>query len=255
MSNLWEGIVEHFRSFKQGFPALFLALLILPASLYSQEGQDLFRSSDFARGEDLFLRNKPAEAVVLLEPVYSTDPGNIKAGLYLGISYEQLNRIDDAIAVYRRLLPQGGAQTALIAYNLGNAYYSKGTAGSAEHFYTEAIKADPGYASAYLNRANTRIKTGALKDALPDYEFFLTLEPRSPKRSQIERLVSLVQEEFTAAETRRIMAEETARLEAERKQRLLEEVAASLQASAEETQGFSAGSEEITGYAGEFELE
>jgi tetratricopeptide (TPR) repeat protein len=236
---------------------LFAALLGLffCAPLFSQTEADLFRMSDFARGEDLFLRNNPGEALRFLEPAYKADPANIKAGLYLGMAYEQLNRIDDAIGVYRKLLPQGGSQTALIAYNLGNAYFRRGTAVFAEQFYTEAIKADPGYASAYLNRANTRIKTGSLKEAIPDYESFLSLEPGSPKRPQIERLVSLLREEFAAEEQRRVMAEEAAREEAERRQRLLEEVSASLQADAVETEGFSAGAEDVTGYDGEFELE
>jgi tetratricopeptide (TPR) repeat protein len=236
---------------------LFVVLLglLFCAPLFSQTEADLFRMGDFARGEDLFLRNKPGEALHFLEPVCSADPANIKAGLYLGMAYEQLNRIDDAIGVYKKLLPRGGSQTALIAYNLGNAYYRRGTATFAEQFYTEAIKADPAYASAYLNRANTRIRTGSLKEAIPDYESFLSLEPRSPKRPQIERLVTLLREEFTTEENRRIVAEEAAKQEAERRQKLLEEVSASLQADAVETQGFSAGSEDVTGYDGEFELE
>jgi tetratricopeptide (TPR) repeat protein len=263
VSNLWEGILKYHGEAKPCFPVfwrkitgLFLGFLLCSASLSGQtEDPDLFRMSDFARGEDLFLRDRPTEAVRFLEPAYAADPANVKAGLYLGMAYEQLRRVDDAIAVYRKLLPRGGGQTALIAYNLGNAYYAKGTASFAEQYYTEAIQADPGYASAYLNRANTRIKTGALKEAIPDYEFFLTLEPRSPKRTRIERLVSLLQEEFAAEENRRFMAEEAARQEEERKRRLLEEVSASLQAGAADTQGFSAGAEDVTGYNGEFELE
>jgi hypothetical protein len=51
------------------------------------------------------------------------------------------------------------------------------------------------------------------------------------------------------------MEEARAAAEAERRQRLLEEVAASLQSSAEETQGLSSGSEDVQGYDGEFELE
>jgi hypothetical protein len=62
-------------------------------------------------------------------------------------------------------------------------------------------------------------------------------------------------QELQAAEELRIAAAETARLEAERRQRLMEEVAASLQAAAEDSRGLSAGSEDIQRYEGEFELE
>jgi tetratricopeptide (TPR) repeat protein len=212
-------------------------------------------SPDFQRGEELFLRNRPAEAVGFLEKTAAAEPSNIPAALYLAMAYEQLGRADNAIAVYKRILPTGGAYTALIAYNLANAYYAKGTAVFAEQFYTRAIEADPGYASAYLNRANTRIKTGALKDAIPDYELYLTLEPASPKRPRIERLISLIREEEAAVERRRLAAEAAALAEEERRRQLIDEVSASLQAAAEETQGFTAGSEDITGYEGEFELE
>jgi tetratricopeptide (TPR) repeat protein len=210
---------------------------------------------DFRQGEELFLRNRPAEALGFLERTNIAEPANVPAALYLAMAYEQLGRADNAIDVYRRILPSGGKYTALIAYNLGNVYYSKGTAVFAEQFYTRAIETDPGYASAYLNRANTRVKTGALKDAVPDYQLYLTLEPASPKRPRIERLISLIEEEEAAAEQRKAAAEAAARAEAERRQRLIDEVSASLQAAAEETQGFTAGSENVTGYDGEFELE
>jgi tetratricopeptide (TPR) repeat protein len=218
-------------------------------------GFSLNAQSDFAKGEEFFMQNKPKEAMPYLENTVAVDPAHLKAFLYLGIVYQQLNMVDEAIAVYRKVLPRGGNETARIAYNLGNAYYSKGNAVFAEQFYTQAIEADPAYAPAYLNRGNTRIKSEARKEAVSDYETFLTLEPRSPKRPDIERLIAFIREEFAAEERRRIMEEEAARAEAERRQRLLEEVTASLQAASAETQGLSAGSEDVEGYEGEFELE
>jgi tetratricopeptide (TPR) repeat protein len=209
----------------------------------------------FSRGEEFFLQNKPQEALEFLEAAAAEDPAHVQAFLYLGIVYQQLDRVDDAIAAYRKILPRGGADTARIAYNLGNAYFAKGSASFARQYYTQAIEADSSYASAYLNRANTLVKTGELKEAVSDYESFLTLEPRSPKRPQIEKLISFIRDEFAAEERRQILAEETARQEAERRQRLLDEVSASLQSAAEASKGISAGSEEIEGYDSEFELE
>jgi tetratricopeptide (TPR) repeat protein len=230
---------------------LIAVIFVFPAL----QAGNVYGQNNFSRGEELFLQNKPREALVFLENTIAEDPAHVKAFLYLGMAYQQLERYDEAIAAYRRILPKGGAETARIAYNLGNAYYSKGNAVFAEQFYTQAIEADPVYASAYLNRANTRVKNGLLKEALPDYETYLSLEPRSPKRSEIERLEAFIREEFAAEERRRLLAEEAARVEAERKQRLLEEVSASLQSAADESRGLSAGSEDIQGYDGEFELE
>jgi tetratricopeptide (TPR) repeat protein len=214
-----------------------------------------FAQSDFTRGEELFVQNNPREALPYLERTVASDPAHVKAYLYLGIAYQQLNRIDEAIAAYRKILPGGGNETARIAYNLGNAYYTKGNAVFAEQFYTQAITESPSYSSAYLNRANTRVKTGSLKTAIPDYEYYLTLEPASSKRPIIEKMIAFTQEEFAAEERRKFMAAEEARIEAERKQRLLEEVSASLQAAAEDSKGLSAGAEDIHDYEGEFELE
>jgi tetratricopeptide (TPR) repeat protein len=209
----------------------------------------------FARGEELFMQNKPGEALEFLEAAAEEDPAHVQAFLYLGIAYQQLNRIDEAIAVYQKILPRAGTGTAKIAFNLGNAYFAKGNASFARQYYTQAIETDSAYASAYLNRANTLIKTGDLKEAIGDYESYLTLEPRSEKRPQIEKLIAFIRDEFAAEERRRILAEEAARQEAERRQRLLDEISASLQAAAEESEGLSAGTEDVQGYEGEFELE
>ena len=201
------------------------------------------------------MQNKPQEALKYLETAAAEDPAHVQAFLYLGIVYLQLNRVDDAIVVLKKILPKGGAETARIAYNLGNAYYVKGNADLARQFYSQAIQADPSYASAYLNRANALVKSGQLQDALGDYETYLSKEPNSPKRDQVVKLMAFIREEFAAAERRRVMAEEAARAEAERKKRLLEEVTGSLQAAAEDSKGLSAGTEDVQDYDNEFELQ
>ena len=218
-------------------------------------GPVLFAQTSFTRGEELFMQNRPKEALVFLENAVAEDPAHVKAFLYLGIVYQQLERLDEAVAVYRKILPGAGAETARVACNLGNVYYRKGDAASAEQYYTLAIEADGAWASAWLNRANTRVKAGSLRESLADYERYLDLEPRSPRRPGIERLMALIREEFAAAERRRLLEEEAARAEAERRQRLLDEVSASLQSAADDARGLSAGSEEVMGYEGEFELE
>ena len=236
---------------------LFLTVVFALCPLFSQEIQNTGNAArpDFARGEELFMQNKPGEALPFLEKAFVADQNHLEGALYLAMCYEQLEKFDEAITIYRKILPSGGNKEALIACNLGNLYFKKGSNSFAEQYYTQAIRSDPAYASAWLNRGNVRVKTGSLRDALPDYEHYLRLEPGSPQRSRIEKLISLIQEEFAAEEIRKLMVEEAARAEAERRQRLIDEVSASLQAQADEAEGIAAGAEDLSGYELEFELE
>jgi len=199
--------------------------------------------------------NKPAEAVVFLENAIVDDPSNAVVWLYLGIVYEQLNRLDEAIATYRKVLPIAGNLSANVANNLGNVYFHRGNTEMAEQFYTQAISFDSVYSRAYLGRANTRIKAGNLRNAITDYEYYLSLEPRSSQKPKIEQLVTMIRTEFAAEERRRILAEEEERRLAEERQRILESVSTSLSSVADHSQGISSGAESIEGYEGEFELE
>ncbi|MDR1840183.1 MAG: tetratricopeptide repeat protein [Treponema sp.] len=211
--------------------------------------------ANFSRGEELLMQNQPAQAAVFLESAIADDPSRVLTYLYLGIVYEQLDRTDEAIAVYRRILPSAGNLSANVANNLGNVYFKRGNTQEAERFYTQAIGFDPVFSKSYLGRANTRIKDGNLQNAIADYEQYLTLEPLSPQRANIEQLVRLVRSEAAAAETRKLMAEEEDRRVAEERQRLLDSVSASLQQAADLSQGISSGAESVEHYEGEFELE
>jgi len=228
---------------------LFLLFLIGFASAFG------FGQTNFAKGQELFMQNKPSEALVYLENSIVEESTRVEAFLYLGIVYEQMGRIDEAIAVYRQILGRAGALTANVATNLGNAYFKKGSTAEAEMMYTQALNADFVYALAYLGRANAKMKRNALMEAVSDYEQYILLDPRAPQRRSIERLILQIKSEYAEAERKRMVAEEVARLEAERKQRLLDEVSASLQGAAGASKGLSTGAEDIEGYEGEFELE
>ena len=214
-----------------------------------------FGQSNFSRGEELLMQNKPAEAAAFLESAVGEDPSNVTAWLFLGIVYEQLDKTEDAIAAYRRILPMAGNLSANVANNLGNVYFQTGNTTLAEQFYTQAIGFNAVLSNAYLGRANTRIKTGNLQNAVEDYEHYLKLEPRSSQRPGIEQLVTLIRAEFAAEEIRRLVAEEEARRLAEERQRLLDSVSASLQSAADLSQSLSSGAESVEHYEGEFELE
>ena len=214
-----------------------------------------YGQSNFSRGEELLMQNRPEQAAIFLENAVGDDPAHAAAWLYLGIVYEQLDRLDEAIAAYRRILPTAGNLSANIANNLGNVYFHRGNTELAEQYYTQAIGFDSVYSRAYLGRANARIKAGNLRNAVTDYEQYLTLEPRSSQRSNIEQLITLLRAEFAAEERRRIIAEEEERRLAEERQRILDAVSASLQSAADNSQGISSGAEGVEGYEGEFELD
>jgi len=211
--------------------------------------------ASFVRGEELFMQNRPQEALRYLQVAVSEDPAHVQAFLYLGIVYLQLNRVDDAIAAYTQILPRGGLETARIAFNLGNAYFIRGDTILARQYFTRAIEANPAFASAYLNRANTLIRTGDLQEAIRDYETYLSLVPASPQREQVTRLITFIREEAVAEEQRRFMAEEAARAEAERRRLLLQEVSDSIHSVVEGTMGLSIGVDGVQDFESEFELE
>ncbi len=228
--------------------ALFLGLFVFLAGGWAQ-------TTDFAAAEALFLRDKPAQALPALTAVLAEDPANSTASLYLGLAYYQTGETDKAIDTLRAALPRAGEKKALFAYNLGNIFFAKGSAAFAEQYYSQAIAADGAFASAFLNRAQTRLKLGALAEAVADYRRYLELDPSTAQRQAIEKLIALIEEEFALEKERQLASEKAAQAEAERRQRLLDEVAASLQAAAEQTKGLQAGGEEVLQYDGEFVLE
>ena len=245
-----------FMAVKYGLFCVFFLFCLYPA----------FSQSSFSRGEAAFMANRPQEAVTHLEAAIREDPAHVQAFLYLGISYLQLDRRDDAIDIYQRILPRAGAETARIAFNLGNVYFLNRDHSQAIASYSQALEADPFFATALLNMANAKVAMGRYNEAITDYERYLSLEPYSSQSGQIRRLINFIrdealamerrlQEERAAEEQRRLIAEENQRLEAERRRQLLDDISASLQAAAEDLTSLSAGNEGIQGYDGQFELE
>ena len=214
-----------------------------------------FGQSNFSRGEDLFMRNQPEQALDFLIRAMAEDPSNPMVYLYLGLVYEQLHRIEDAIAIYRRVLPTAGVLSANVANNLGNIYLKRKNTDMAEQYFTQALGYNSVFSSAYLGRANTRIEAGNLRSALIDYEQYLTLEPRAPQSQQIQQMINIIQGEFANEEMRRILAEEEARRVAEERQKLLESVSASLQSAAGSGQGMSVDADGFELLEGVFELD
>ncbi len=195
-------------------------------------------ASSFQEGEKLLLDNKPREAEGRLSEALLQEPGNEKAYLYLGIVYEQLNDPQKAIQILRRGLAAAGQYRDLIYFNMGNNYFRQEEYNLAEEMYTRAAEANGRLASAWLNRANSRLRLANYPGAVDDYLRYLELEPQSSQRAQIERLIALLRGLLAEGERKR---EE----EIQRQKALLNEVLNSLRNASEDTRNLSAGSEQI----------
>jgi tetratricopeptide (TPR) repeat protein len=222
----------------------------------------LYSLSFFEDGEKLFLENRPNEALVKLEAALGEEKGNEMVYLYLGIIYEQLGDYNKAVSILELGLPFAGSQREKFYFNLGNNYFMLEKHARAEEMYSRILKSDSGYSSAYLNRANTRMRMEKYKDAVADYNRYLSLRPSAPQRQEIQQLISLLTAQFAGeerlkAEEERRKQEEMQREEREKKRQeeLLKQVLSSLENATGDTTSFTAGSETIEVVEEELDIE
>ena len=88
----------------------------------------------------------------------------------------------------------------MLFFNAGNAAYTLKDFKMAEKYFSMSIDFDDNYSPAFLNRANTRINLGNLKEALSDYKKYLELEPASTQKDVIENLIIAVSEKLSIDE-------------------------------------------------------
>jgi tetratricopeptide (TPR) repeat protein len=198
----------------------------------------LLTSSSLNQGEQLFLADKPQQALPLLEKALLENPQEEKAYLYLGITYEQLNDTQKAIQVFKRGLNVARQLKHLFYFDLGNEYFRLEEYTLAEQMYSNAIEAQAGLADAYLNRANARLELQSYQAARQDYIDYLKLEPESWQRASIEKLIALLGQLLEDQERERLA-------ELERQKALMNEVLDTLKNASEDTRNLSAGSEKI----------
>jgi tetratricopeptide (TPR) repeat protein len=190
------------------------------------------------QGEKLFLENKPRQALPYLEKALYEDPHNERIYNYVGIAYEQLGEWEKAIQVYRRGLNAADTIRDLLYLNLGNNYFRLERYTLAQEMYTNAIEANGQLAAAYLNRAQARLRLETYPAAREDYITYLRMDPATPQRENIEKIIALLGN--ILAEQERLRQEELAR-----QKELLNEVLNTLQNASEDTRNLSAGSEGI----------
>ena len=203
---------------------------------------------------ELFMDNKPAEALPLFETALRQYPEDAELYMYLATCYEQLGNIEASIRTYEQGLPHAGSRAAVFYYNMGNDYHRLENYEQSVNMYDQALRENKQLAPAYLNRANVYVRQAEYTQAVADYRVYLSLKPDSPQRENIEKMITLLNDKIVLAERQR-QEEERRRLEEERRQQeLLEQVLNSLEESGEETQNISAGTGEVKEYSQEFDI-
>ena len=200
------------------------------------------------QGEQLFLENKPREALPHLEKALYENPQEEKIYLYLGIVYEQLGDSEKSIQILKRGLNVSQGYKDLFYYNLGNNHFRQQEFTVAEQMYSNALQINGALEVAFLNRANARLELEEFQDARQDYIDYLRLDPDTPQREKIEKLIALLGQLIEEMERKRLE-------ELERQKALLNEVLDTLKNASEDTRNLSAGSEEIQEEYEEIDIE
>lgn len=237
-------------SLKKRYSPLML-IGIAMASLTSA----VFASEFSERGVALFMENKPQEAAPVLEMATREAGADEKLFLYLGISYQQLEKWDEAVASFRRGLGASSLYRHQFLFNIANSFYAQGKNAFALEYYDQALALKKDYTQAYLNRANARMRLGDYGGAVNDYTLYLSLEPSSSQSTEIRRLMDLLGTKVVEADRQKAEAELRRIAEEQAKQAMLDEVARTLMEAAEATTNLSAGSGDVQGYDSDLSLD
>ena len=153
-------------------------------------------NEDFVKGEELFVLNKPEEAIAYFEKSLQSDNIDPKVYVYLGVCYYQIEQYDKSLAVCVQGLAKEETDHKILAYNAGNSCYAMGNYMRADASYAIALREDENYSPAVLNRANAQLKLDHLGDAKENYIKYLEIEPETPQREKIEEIIRLLDAEI-----------------------------------------------------------
>jgi hypothetical protein len=214
-------------------------------------------ATPFDEGEKLYRFNRPAEAIPLLEKAVADGGTDERAWMYLGNCYELLDppKLDEASSAFRRGLAQSSRLKPLFYYDLGHVFFLPGKNAFAVEMLNQAIGLDAAFSPAYLDRANSRLAVKDYGGAGEDYRRYLELEPASAQRATIEALLAKLDAGIAEAERAAAVAEAKKQADEAARKELLDKMAASLKAAADETTSLSAGAGDVQGYGDELKLD
>lgn len=252
----------------KAFSILFLLIVssFLQAADFYQAGL-----KDYREG-----RNE--QAVLNLKKALDEDPANDGACLYLGVLYQNMGNTTKAEDYYAQGRFMNGLNYKDLTFNLANLYLNQKRYEESEPLYAKLILS-PGVhrTNSLLNLANMSVQTAEYERAVDLYLEYLLEDPDTPQRTNIEQMISLLQQtidseeqqrlaeeerirtaeeaaeqqelaeqERLAEEARQRMLAEEQRLEEEARQKaLLDSILNSLESSGQETKNFTADSEKV----------
>lgn len=206
---------------------IFIGLYSACALLFSEE-------SSFETGERLFRAGDEEGAIPYLESaIRNAENGN--AYTYLALCYEAVGQNDAALDVATQGMRVNGTDKKVLAYNAGNLCFKSEDYEAAERWYSLSIAVNPLYAPPVLNRANAKLKQQKYNSSLEDYKLYLDLSPADSQKTEIERLIALLegykQQEEEARAQEQALEEEQRRIE-EQESLLASQAAAQAQEAA-----------------------
>ena len=225
---------------------IFLKFLVLAfcgtATIFAQQGDE---PTLIEQGEKLFLENKMEEAKPVLESAVRLYPTFEKLYLYLGTVYEILEDYEQGVTILQRGTLYAKDYLDVMYFNIGNFLFKQEKKMLAEEMFSKALEENIHLADAYLNRANTRVSLEKYADALEDYSVYLNLRPTTDQRSNIEKVMEILNN-FVEEQLAEVRAEEERKIAEDARQKaLLDDVLNSLERASEGTKNISAESEGI----------
>ncbi|MBN1698199.1 MAG: tetratricopeptide repeat protein [Spirochaetales bacterium] len=165
--------------------------------------QTLCFPSYLEEADKLLQENKPEKALPLYEMALSEDPENERIFLDLALVYEMMKNIDKSIEILKRGLNIAHESKYLFYFHLGNNHYTLKKYSIALEMYKKALDLNPGLPDTYVNMANTKLKLAlglesrdekiaAFGDIIRDYEKYLELYPKTPQRTEVEKMIALL---------------------------------------------------------------
>jgi Tfp pilus assembly protein PilF len=137
----------------------------------------------YGLGRIRYTQQRFKDAADCFERALVLDPRSIKAENNLGLSYEGLNRTDDATAAYRNAIKwQQGSEhpSEQPLLNLGIVLLHQGKLPEAEQLLTQAAAIAPGDPNIREQLGHLYLQTNDLAKAQSQFEQAIALNPKSP---------------------------------------------------------------------------
>lgn len=211
-------------------------------------------SSARERAEQLFLENRPEDALPEFQSALRDEPDSVQLYLQLAVVYDQLDRPTQATAILEQGLARNPEQSHVFFHNMAVQRIRQSDFNEAERLLLSAVEHDPDFALPWRNLGNISVETGEYPEAIERYEQYLEKAPDSSARDSVLQMIGYLND-LLLAEEQRIEAEQQARAEAERRRAELQEaVRRSLEESRRDAERFGGGDEGFESVEDDFDI-